>query len=267
MPPEIPTHIQPEISPDMRPQNAPQIPPVLREAAPRALGEDPAERVPITNAIGAIDAILRHPRRVMFQLRQPNASRLITSMVLASIVFSSIYGVVAGTSTGGSQLGIASVKIALGLMLSATICLPSLYIFTCLSGSQARLMEICGLLSGLLLLMTVLLIGFAPVAWIFSQSTDSLVWMGSLHLIFWFIATSFGLRFLQAGFSQTSARSHAGFYTWVVIFLLVALQMTAALRPILGKSDTFLPAGKKFFAVYWGECLKEAGENSRSNLR
>ena len=94
--------------------------------------------------------------------------------------------------------------------------------------------EINGLLAGLLMLMTILLIGFAPVAWIFSQSTESLAWMGALHLIFWFIATFFGLRFLQTGFSHSNARSLAGFNTWVAIFMLVALQMTTALRPILG---------------------------------
>jgi len=43
--------------------------------------------------------------------------------------------------------------------------------------------------------MTVLLIGFAPVAWLFSQSTESLLLMGALHLVFWLIATYFGLRF------------------------------------------------------------------------
>ena len=125
-----------------------------------------------------------------------------------------------------------------------------------MGGSQARLVEVSGLLAGLLMLMTILLIGFAPVAWIFSQSTESLAWMGTLHLIFWFIATCFGLRFLEAGFSHSNARSHAGFHTWVIIFLLVALQMTTALRPILGKADTFLPDKKQFFGTHWAECLK-----------
>jgi hypothetical protein len=163
--------------------------------------------------------------------------------------------VVVGTFSGGQQLWIAPVKIAAGLMISALICLPSLYIFTCLSGSHARLSEIFGLLAGMLMLTTMLLIGFAPVAWIFSQSTESLAWMGALHLIFWFIATIFGLRFLEAGFSQSNARSHAGFHTWVVIFLLVAVQMTTALRPILGTADTFFPTEKKFFLAHWGDCL------------
>jgi hypothetical protein len=42
----------------------------------------------------------------------------------------------------------------------------------------------------------------------------------------------------------------------VIIFLLVAVQMTTALRPILGKSDTFLPREKKFFLAHWGDCMK-----------
>ena len=145
-------------------------------------------------------------------------------------------------------------------MISALICLPSLYIFTCLSGSQARLVEVCGLLAGLLMLMTILLIGFAPVAWIFSQSTESLAWMGTLHLVFWFIATIFGLRFLEAGFSHSNARSHAGFHTWVVIFLLVAVQMTTALRPILGTADTFLPTEKAILRESLGRLFEGNGQ-------
>ncbi|HEX4351163.1 MAG TPA: hypothetical protein VH251_12285 [Verrucomicrobiae bacterium] len=255
---------QEPIPPQFTSQAPPPLPPLLGRRLP--LGEDPSDRIPIPHIFAAIDAILRHPRRVMFQLRQPEAGRLITSMILASIVCSLIYGLVAGTFSGGPQLWIAPVKIAMGLMISSLICLPSLYIFTCLSGSQARLVEVCGMLAGLLLLMTILLIGFAPVAWIFSQSTDSAAWMGALHLAFWLVATGFGLRFLDAAFSHSNAKSSAGFYTWVVIFVLVAVQMTTALRPIIGPSKTFLPTEKKFFAAYWSECMTGEGWENRTRL-
>ena len=86
--------------------------------------------------------------------------------------------------------------------------------------------------------------------------------MGALHLIFWAIATFFGLRFLENGFSHSKARSNAGLNTWIVIFMLVALQMTTALRPIVGTADTFMPTEKKFFLSHWGDCLKWS--NSRS---
>jgi hypothetical protein len=35
------------------------------------------------------------------------------------------------------------------------------------------------------------------------------------------------------------------------------LQMTTALRPLVGTSTTFFPAEKKFFIAHWGDCLKE----------
>ncbi|MDR3456183.1 MAG: hypothetical protein P4N60_01950 [Verrucomicrobiae bacterium] len=256
------------VPPMIPPADRPTPPPVPPLATPplagnRPLGDDPAERVAIPHAFAAIEALLRHPRRLMFQLRQPGSGKLIGGMLFVALACAAVYGVVAGTFSGHEQLWAAPVKIAAGLFISATICLPSLYIFTCLSGSQARLAEVCGLLAGLLMLMTILLVGFAPVAWIFSQSTSSIAWMGFLHLVFWFVAMLFGVRFMQNGFAHTNAKSHAGLNVWVIIFLLVAVQMTTALRPILGRSDTFFPTEKQFFLAHWADCLKQQdGENN-----
>src|SRR6266480_3637295 len=204
----------------------PVIPAGLPSAGPSSLplGANPGEEVPIPDFVGAIEAILRQPRRVMFQLRQPGAGRLIAAMLTVSVVCGLIYGIIAGTFSGGTQLWAAPVKIVGGLLISALICLPSLYIFSCLSGSPARLIEVFGLVAGLLALTTVLLIGFAPVAWVFSESTKSLPAISTLHLIFWLIATYFGLRFLHTGFTHLSANSETGLKVWMLIFLLVALQ-------------------------------------------
>lgn len=222
----------------------------------RRLGDDPQDREPIPGPFAAIEAILRHPRRILFRLRHPGSGTLILALLLIAVLCSVVYGVVVGAFSGQTQYWAAPMKIAGGLVFSALICLPSLYIFSCLSGSQARLVEVCGLIAGLLALMTVLLIGFAPVAWVFSQSTDSLPAMGALHLAFWIIATYFGLRFLCAGFAQLSGRS-GGLGVWITIFLLVMVQMTTALRPIVGTADTLLPTEKKFFVKHWIEQLEK----------
>ena len=236
------------------------VPPIISSAS-----DDVNERLPIPHAIAAVEALLRQPLRLSFQLRQAGASRLIGQMLLITVGCSLVYGVVAGTFSGGTQLWAAPLKIAGGLLFSAAICLPSFYLFSCLSGSRARFVEVCGLLAGLLMLMTILLIGFAPVAWIFSQSTDSVAWMGGLHLVFWCVATAFGVRFLKQGFSRTEAKSEVGVNVWIVIFVLVALQMTTALRPIVGKSDTFFPVEKKFFMAHWFDCLNAKRSNSKPN--
>jgi hypothetical protein len=238
----------------MDPNVPPQIP-----AVPQLLplGGDPQEREPILNLLIAIEAILRQPRRVMLQLRQPGAGRLVGILLFGVLVCSLVYGAVVGSFSMGTQLWAAPAKISAGLLITAVICLPSLYIFACISGSRAGFQEICGLVAGLLMLMTLLLVGFAPIAWLFSQSTGSVAWMGALHLAFWLIATCFGVRFLAHGFSHSHARSRAGLVTWVIIFVLVAVQMTTALRPLVGTGNSFLPTSKQFFLTHWAESLRQ----------
>ena len=223
-----------------------------------ALGELPEDRDPVTNLFSAVEAILRQPRRILYQLRQTGAGRVILILFCLSLGCSLIYGLVVGSFSMGTQLWAAPLKIAGGLLFASVICLPSLYIFACLSGSQARLIEIIGLVCGLVALMCILLVGFAPVAWLFSQSTASACWMGALHLFFCLIATLFGLRFLSSGFSYSRARSNAGMVTWAIMFVLVMVQMTTTLRPIVGKGDNFFPEEKKFFLKHWEDCLRQA---------
>src|ERR1041384_5119040 len=136
----------------------------------------------------------------------------------------------------------------IGTVLSILICLPSLYIFTCLSGIDARLRTVTGVFLAALGLGALLLIGFAPVAWIFSQSTDSVAFMGALHLLLWAIGIKFGLRLLQ-GMTFLLGASRQGHHMkgWSAIFIVVCLQMTTTLRPIVGTSKNFLPDEKKFF--------------------
>ena len=57
---------------------------------------------------------------------------------------------------------------------------------------------------------------------------------------------------------QEVARSAAGLNTWIVIFVLVVLQMTTALRPIVDTAETFLPDKKKFFLTHWTDSLSLA---------
>lgn len=234
----------------------PIIPSQINEPNPK-LGSTAEEKVPVRGVISAIEAMLRNPRRILYHLTQSGSGAVTLALVLIAIVCSLVYGLVIGTFSGDEQLWAAPLKVCAGLLIAALICLPSLYIFACLSGSQARLLEIVGMVAGLLALSTVLLIGFAPVAWVFSQSTESVGWMGALHIIFALIAIAFGIRFLKSGFLHSSAKTTTGINVWTILFLLVILQMSTALRPIVGKADTFLPKDKKFFLAHWAESMRE----------
>lgn len=226
--------------------------PTLVPSRTRELGDDPQDVLPIHGVFGAAEAMLRHPRRIQYHLRQPDAGRLLLSLLVIAVVCSAVYGLVVGTFSKGDQLWAAPLKISLGLLVSGLICLPSLYIFACLSGAQVRVVEAAGLVIGLIALLSVLLVGFAPVAWVFSESTQSLPAMGSLHLAFGLVAVWFGLRFLTSGLVHAHAGA-GGIRVWSFILMIVLLQMTTALRPILGTATTLLPTEKKFFTSHWSD--------------
>ena len=204
-----------------------------------------------------VQALLKHPGRIIYELQNNWRAALPLSLLLLVLLGMLAYGVVVGSFSGGAQLWIAPAKIAVGTMLSILICLPSLYIFTCLSGINAQLRTVTGVLFAAVSLSSLLLIGFAPIAWIFSQSTGSVAFMAALHIGLWAIGIMFGLRLLE-GMGHLlggSARNHLKF--WSAIFIVVCLQMMTTLRPIVGTSDRFLPGERKFFLTHWAGTLRD----------
>jgi hypothetical protein len=205
-----------------------------------------------------IEALLKSPGRIIHELQNNWRADLSGWLLILALLGMAAYGVVVGSFSGGAQMWIAPAKLALGTLLSILICLPSLYIFACLAGIEARLRTVAGVLFAAVALSSLLLIGFAPVAWIFSQSTDSVAFMGALHLILWTIGISFGLRLIGAMGRLLSGHVHSHMKLWSLIFVLVCLQMTTTLRPIIGTSSHFLPGEKKFFLAHWFETVNKS---------
>jgi hypothetical protein len=83
------------------------------------------------------------------------------------------------------------------------------------------------------------------------------------------VALLFGFRFLKSAVSESGATSNGPVLLWAGIFLVVTLQMSTSLRPIIGTSDRFLTDEKKFFLQHWidsaGKTLPLATEESTPN--
>lgn len=208
-----------------------------------------------TSAASILETLLKQPARIIDELHRNPRSSLFGWLLALGLLGTALYGIVVGTLSGGAQLFIAPAKMMLGTFFAMLICLPSLYIFASLDGIETRIRTIAGLLFAAVCLTALLLIGFAPVGWIFSQSTDSVAFMGALHLLFWGIGISFGLRLLTAAAASLGRGRRLHLRIWKIIFVVVCLQMTATLRPIIGRSDTLLPREKKFFVAHWIESL------------
>jgi hypothetical protein len=200
------------------------------------------------------EALLRRPRALVARLAEPNhgATGRFALMAVISIL---LFGFVLGCFAKHEQLWAAPAKITAGLVFSGLICFPSLYIFSTLAGARVTVSQLAACLAGALALAGLLLLGFAPAVWIFAESTDSFGFMGTLAVGSWIIAVAFSLRFLKSVIFATGGTQKGPLAIWSVVFLLVTLQMTTSLRPILGRSPDRFTQEKKFFLQHWGDTM------------
>jgi hypothetical protein len=161
-------------------------------------------------------------------LRNRNTNRPFL-LFFGSILCYVAYGVASGFFQGGAQIGIALFKVPLIVLGSLALCIPSLYVFTALSGTELDARGFAKALAGFAGIAGLILIALMPVIWLFSVSTISLEFIVWLHVFTWLTALVFGRQFLIGAFG--TARRAAGL--WLVLLLLVSLQMTTYLRPVL----------------------------------
>jgi hypothetical protein len=227
---------------------APPLPPIIE-----------ADAGPTT----ALEALLKRPAHLISALHTARSTRMAVTLFATAFAVLMLYGIIVGSFSGGLQLVAAPLKISLGAIASILICLPSFFIFASLAGADVTLRGALGMLGATLALAAVLLIGFAPVAWVFAQSTDSVALIGTLHLLFWLIAVAFGLRMLRVFMNVAKVGDRLHLKVWAAIFVLVTLQMTTSLRPIVGTAPTIIPTEKKFFLQHWTETLSDDAEYDR----
>ncbi|CAN5149536.1 hypothetical protein BH23VER1_BH23VER1_09910 [soil metagenome] len=234
-------------------------PPPVPHSPPGPVPRAPGVPLPANpGLIVTFETLLKRPMTVLAALdRGPDRGTIVRHLVVTTVVCLAVFGIILGTHSMGVQLWAAPLKITIGLLASGLICLPSLYIFSCLSGLDARVSAVTGTLFASLCLMSLLLLGFAPVVLVFSQSTHSVAFLGALALGLWAIATLIGLRLVSNSASALGARSRSHLALWSAIFLLVALQMSTALRPIIGKSESLLTTERKFFLTHWIDQLDQ----------
>ena len=204
--------------------------------------------------LSLFEHLLKYPFSLVDNIRNnEKPGGLIGKLSLVVVASLLLFGVTLGSFSFHEQLWAAPVKTLFGVLFSAVICLPSLYIFTALTGTSLKLMEIVQGLVSALALTGALLLGFAPVLWVFSQSSESEPFFGFLVIATWLISVLFGTGFLMKMLKGSGTENSGPVRIWVGIFLLVTLQMSTTLRPIIGRSDTFFTTEKRFFLQHWGD--------------
>ena len=75
----------------------------------------------IRGPIAAVESLLRNPRRVLYQLRQPGAGHVIVALLLIAVTCSLVYGVVVGTFSMGAQLWIQVKSVLFTIVWSGVV--------------------------------------------------------------------------------------------------------------------------------------------------
>lgn len=217
--------------------------------------------VPMETGTGSvISALLKTPGAILHELTRGSRPRRVAgSLALITLVGLIVFGGITATISE-SQWWHPVAKIAGGTLFAAVICLPSLYIFAALSGIILPLRAIAGLLFSVTGLSALILTGFTPLIWVLGTSTSTLVVPGALLLIVWLIAAFFGTGLLLRCGRALGMTHRLHLVLWAGMFLLVTLQVSCALRPILGKAENFMPGEKKFFLEHWGDQFRNLGD-------
>jgi hypothetical protein len=235
--------------------------PKVKEAMLPETSEAMEESVSVSRTV---QALLKSPYSLGARIRDGGFGTLLRNLICVAIVCCLGYGVIMGSFSGGAQWYASPVKALMGLFLTTLFCLPSLYIFTCMSGADIRLGQVIVILVAVDTLTTILLIGLGPIAWVFSQSTNSVFFMGFLHILFWLVSFGFAMKLLLELTRHMKPKNVAYVRIWMIIFLLTSFQMMTALRPLVGTSKNLFPKEKKFFLKHW---IDTSGENGDRNTQ
>lgn len=232
-------------------------PAFLAKATPASgLQIQASEKQPVIETTASVasifESLLKHPYGLIRTIQSGEGPPVLAGkLLLLSLLGFVVFGLTVGSFSLGTQLWAAPLKILLGIAFSAGICLPSLYIFTALTGTTISLSQICQGLAAVLALCGALLLGFTPVLWVFSQSTESAAFFGALVGMAWVVSVLFGVGILFKMVELAKTANTAPLKIWVAMFLLVTLQMSTTLRPIIGNSDQLIHLEKKFFLDHW----------------
>lgn len=212
-----------------------------------------------------VSHLLKKPLSVIHTIDEKGGVSYLPILIM-TILSLSLFGFIVGSFNGVTdQMWVAPMKIVFGVLFSSAICLPSLYIFCCVGGLDAKFSTIFGIQVCTMAITSLLLIGFSPVLWLFSSSSNSIGFFGFLSLFVWLICLLMGLKFLTKTGKAFGMQHTKHLYLWAGIFTLVTLQMPTTLRPIISEGPFLQLDKKKFFLQHWTDELYEDNINDNSN--
>lgn len=186
-------------------------------------------------------------------------------MVLSSLVCLALFGVVMGMSHSWMQALLSAVKLPMLFLITLLICLPTLYFFNLLYGSQLTFAQTAALLMAAITISGSLTLAFASISWFFWLTIgEQYTILILLNVAILGVSSWWGMAFLRQGMryvQQGALNVSQGriLVTWLVIYAFVGTQMGWALRPFFGVPGTPFVVIRTDGGTFYGSVLTALG--------
>lgn len=176
--------------------------------------------------------------------KQSYTTKIIGAQILLIGIFCFSYGLVMGSYNSLLQALLTGIKIWLLLFLTMLICFPSFYIVQLILGSKMAIKQLLILLLSGFVVVSTVLVAFAPIVLFFQLSAANYQFLQLLHVLIFIFSGFYGMKIvleaLNRVFESNKVYPKIGltvFKIWVVIFAFVGMQLSWNLRPFIGSKN------------------------------
>lgn len=245
------------------------VAPVPERETPSAEGQ-PAEtksakpaEAPVTSV--NIANLLRSPGGcVRYLVESASCGKLVALLLLLTVCGAALWGFSVGFFIDWKVALLDAAKFAGVSLFAYVLCLPTLYVFACLSGARLSFPRIAALGLMCTAMMGCVCAALAPIVWLFAVSTGSIVFFAWLVLLLAAVAAFFAFSPIDGAIKVNAVRHSTGLTVWFCILLVVALQALTFVRPILAPVGTKSEiAGKCFFVEHFFRALMDLPKESK----
>jgi len=194
------------------------------------------------NYFATVMTLLRERQQFLEEIRQgKRLNSKLLGLLVSSTAFFAIYGVIIGASSGPLQAILSAIKLPALYLLTLIICFPTLYLFNVMFGSKQTFKQYLTLLMAAMAEISVLQLGFAPVALFFMLSTNDYQFFKILNVGIFAITGILGIKFFYEGMKFMTEEDNEGVklrlnivQLWLILYAFVGTQLGWVLRPFFG---------------------------------
>lgn len=200
-----------------------------------------------TDSLAVIGPVFQQPRLFFREIREGiRLSEKIGSLLASSAIFLTVYGAILGSGHPLLSLNVA-LTVPFLFLSSLVICIPVMYLFDVLTGSQRSLAQVAAVLLTSLCAASTVLFSFSLIIMVYSLTGDliNFVWLNVAIIA---LATLVGLIYVTQGIMQTaivdadhalSRVNHSLHFLWIVLYLAVISQMAWGALAFFQKTGGF----------------------------